>query len=93
MTTFATRIRELSNLEGFDVQVFDSTGNPANLKTNGLPAYPHIRMAKGSTTVSDWKNRFNNTYPSYTVEVLTADGTPAHGNMLLASVRETYEED
>lgn len=93
MTTFATRIRDLSNLEGFDVQVFDSAGNSADLKINGLPAYPHERKAKGSTTVANWKNRFNNTYSGYTVEVLDADGAIAHGNTKLESVRATYEEE
>jgi hypothetical protein len=93
MTAFATRIRNLSNLEGFDVQVFDLAGNAADLTVNGQPAYPHERKAKGSTTVANWKNRFDTTYPNYTVEVLAADGTIAHGNTKLESVRATYEEE
>jgi hypothetical protein len=92
MTTLATRIRALSDLEGFDVQVFENSGKAADPKTNGLPAYPHERRAKGSTTVADWKNRFNKAYPGYFCEVLEADGSVAHGNAKLESVRGTYEE-
>ena len=92
MTTLATRIRSLSDLEGFDVQVFDGSGNSADPKTNGLPVYPHERKAKSSTTVAEWKIRFNKTYPSYSCEVLNGDGTVAHGNAKLENVRATYEE-
>lgn len=92
MTTLATRIRALSDLEGFDVQVFDNSGNPADPKINGLPAYPHERKAKGSITVTDWKARFHKTYLGYTCEVLNEDGTIAHGNTKLEKVRESYEE-
>lgn len=92
MTTLATRIRGLSDLEGFDVQVFDNSGSPADPKTNGLPAYPHERKAKSSTTVADWKARFHKVYPGYTCDVLNADGSIAHGNAKLENVRETYEE-
>ncbi len=92
MTTLATRIRALSDLEGFDVQVFDQSGNPVDPKLNGLPAYPHERKAKGTTTVAEWKGRFTKTYPAYVVEVLDANGNIVHGNAKLESVRETYEE-
>ncbi len=93
MTTLATRIRELSDLEGFDVQVLDQAGTtPADPKTNGLPAYPHERKAKSSITVADWKARFHKAYPNYTCNVLNSDGSIAHGNTKLESVRETYEE-
>ncbi|MCK6437594.1 hypothetical protein [Rivihabitans pingtungensis] len=92
MTTLATRIRALSDLEGFDIQVFDHKGDAADLKTNGLPPYPHERKAKGSTTVAEWKGRFNKTYPNYSCEILEADGSVAHGNTKLESVRATYEE-
>ena len=93
MTTLATRIRELSDLEGFDIQVLDNAGNPADPKINGLPAYPHERKAKGTTTVNEWKARFHNTYSGYTCDVLNSDGSVAHGNTKLESVRATYEEN
>lgn len=92
MTTLATRIRALSDLEGFDIQVFDNEGSPADPKTNGLPAYPYEKKARSSITVSDWKARFRKAYPGYTCEVLNADGSIAHGNTKLESVRQTYEE-
>lgn len=87
-------MRALSDLEGFDIQVFiHNSETPADPKKNGLAAYPFEKKAKGSTTVADWKaNRFQKTYPGYWCEVLDADGNIAHGNTKLESVRETYEE-
>ena len=92
MTTLATRMRALSELEGFDVEVIDAAGNSADLKGNGFVAYPHERKAKGATTVTDWKTRFHNAYPGYSCNVLNEDGSIAHGNTKLESVRATYEE-
>ena len=92
MTTLATRMREVSDLEGFDIEVFNLDGTHADLKQNGFSAYPHERKAKGSTTVSEWKNRFHSAYPNLTCNVLDASGNICNGNTKLESVRETYSE-
>jgi len=92
MTTLATRIREVCDLEGFDIEVFNPDGTLADLKQNGFPAYPHERKSKGQTTVSEWKNRFHAAYPALTCNVLDADGKICNGNTKLESVRETYSE-
>ncbi len=92
MTTLATRMRELSDLEGFDVVVKNLDGSQADLKQNGLPGYPHERKAKGTTTVAEWKARFEKIYPGYTCDLLNGDGTEAHGNTQVNSVRTSYEE-
>ncbi|MBM3114288.1 hypothetical protein [Jeongeupia naejangsanensis] len=92
MTTLATRVRVLSDLEGFDIEVLNKDGSIADLKTNGLPAYPYEKKAKSSINVADWKSRFHKTYPSYTCEVFDANGNIAHGNTKLEKVRESYEE-
>ncbi len=94
MTTLATRIRALSDLEDFDIEVLDLNGNSVDPKTNGFAKYDFDRRARGSMTVSDWKNkRFINAYGGFTCRVLNADGTEAHGNAKLESVRSTYEEE
>lgn len=94
MTTFATRTREIGDLEGFDIQVLDEKREPVDLKSNGFAKYGYDRKARSSTTVSDFiKNRLQYTYPGYEFEVLKGDGLVAHGNAKLDSVRKTYEED
>ena len=93
MTTLATRMRELADLEDFDVQVLRSDGTVVDASTNGFPRYDYDRRAKGTMTVADWKTaRFNTAYPGYSCKVLNGDGTEARGNTMLATVRETYEE-
>jgi len=93
LTTLATRMRALADLEDFDVEVLDGHGNTVDPKTNGFAQYNFDRKAKSSMTVSDWKSRrFNPTYPGYSCRVLNGDGSEAHGNAKLVSVRESYEE-
>lgn len=93
MTTLATRARELGELEDFDVEFLDSNGNPVNVKSNGFARYSFDRKAKGSMTVSDWRERrFQPSYPGYGCTVLNGDGSEAHGNTKLESVRASYEE-
>jgi len=94
MTTLATRLRYLGDLEGFDIEVLDQNGNVVDPKTNGFEKYDFDRRSKGSTTVSEWKEkRFKATYPGHNCRVLKADGTEAHGNVKLDSIRITYEEE
>lgn len=94
MTTLATRVRKLSDLEGFDIIVTTSSGDPVDPKANGFRDYAYDRKAKSSITVSAWiELRFSKVYPSYSCLVLNADGSIAHGNTKLENVRETYEDD
>jgi hypothetical protein len=86
-------MRELAELEDFDVEVIDANGNAVDPKTNGFPRFDYDRRAKSSTTVTEWKQkRFQATYPGYNCRVLNGDGSEAHGNTKLESVRESYEE-
>jgi hypothetical protein len=48
-------MRELADLEGFDFEVVDADGAVVEPRPNGLPKYDYEKMAKGSMTVSDWK--------------------------------------
>lgn len=93
MTTLATRMRALADLEGFDVQVTDANGKVVDPKTNGFPHYSFDRKAKGTMTVNEWKDRrFKPIYPGYDCQVLRANGTLANGNTSLETVRKSYEE-
>jgi hypothetical protein len=92
MTTLATRMRELGDLEGFDVAVVTKEGTPVPTNTNGFAKFDYDRMSKSETSVSEWKTkRFYKSYPGYDCVVINADGSEAHGNSKLTSVRATYE--
>lgn len=87
MTKLATRKKEIEELEGFTIQIFDGFGKLADLNQQGLPAYGYQKRAPGTATVIDWKNRFHQSYPGYTCDVLHKDGTVAHGNTQLNKIR------
>lgn len=88
MTKLATRKGEIETLEGFSIQIFDGQGKPADLNTQGLPAYGFAKKAAGTMTVIGWRTgRFQLSYPGYTCDVLHKDGSVAHGNTLLNKVR------
>ena len=93
MTTVATRVRQISNKEGFDIQVLSRNRRPVRVTLNGrLGPWPHTRKSKGAMTVAEFKEKFGRTYPGYHCSVLTADGHMARGNTLLDSVRRSYTE-
>ena len=94
MTNLATRMGELRGQEGFDVEMIDNMGNVVDPEESGFPEYKFGRRAKGSMTVSEWKEkRFHPTYRGYSCRVLNSDGTEANGNKKLQTVRETYKEE
>jgi hypothetical protein len=93
MTMLATRVRELENLEGFEVEIFDSSG-AVDMRQNGLTKYAFEKKAKGDMTVSEWKTkRFQKIWPVLQVRVLYGGGIEAGGNAKLTTVRASYEED
>ena len=94
MTTVATRTRQIGELEGFDI-VVTQNGQPVDLKANGvLGAYDFARAARDAWTVNRWRqDRFQAAYPGFSCDVLMDDGTPATGQMLLRTVRESYQGD
>lgn len=88
MTKLSTRLNEMAALEGFKVDVFDRHGKKVDLDTQGIPAYDYAKKAAGKTTVVEWKAaRFASWLPGYTCDVLSADGSVAHGNKTLENVR------
>ena len=87
MTKLATRKSEIEAMEGFAIEIYDGFGKAVDLNTQGLPAYGYKKKAAGSTTVIAWKNRFQQSYPGYTCDVLHKNGSVAHGNTQLNKVR------
>ncbi|MFL4470022.1 hypothetical protein ACERZ8_09135 [Tateyamaria armeniaca] len=94
MTTVATRVRRISDLEGFDI-VVTRDGHAVDVSENGLmPDYPYRKACRATHSVSDWKqSRFERNYPGLSCNVLKEDGTVANGNTRLSNVRQSYEED
>jgi hypothetical protein len=91
--TLATRMRELSNLEGFDVEVTNSDGELVSLRTLGFMRYDFDLPAYGRTTVTEWKDsRFRRYYPQLHCRVLYANGQEASGFTMLQLVRDSYCE-
>jgi hypothetical protein len=89
MTKLATRKKQIEDLEGFEIEIFNGFGERADLDAQGLPDYGYQRKAAGTMTVISWKTRFQQSYPGYTCDVLHHDGTVAHGNTKLRSIRGT----
>lgn len=84
MTKLSTRQKEIEQLEGFKIQIFDGKGQLVDPDTQGLPQYLYQRKAAGTMTVVEWKaSRFSTSYPGYTCDVLEANGEVAHGNFKL----------
>jgi hypothetical protein len=94
MTTVATRVRAISDLEGFDI-IVRQNGQEVDKKANGtLGSYPYEKRAKHNQTVAEWKqNRFEATYQGFTCDVLKGDGAIATGQTRIETVRQSYEED
>ena len=84
----------ISQIEGFLVKIQHLTGADVRSDRSGMPAWPYERAAKDAWTVAEWKReRFQQTYPGFNVEILDGDGNPVHGGMRLENVRDTYVED
>lgn len=87
MTKLATRKKQVEDLEGIRIEIFDSSGNPVDLDIQGLPEYKYKRKAAGKTTVVEYRARFEQAYPGLTCDVLEEDGSAAHGNKQLNKLR------
>ena len=92
MTTVQTRVREISNKEGFDITATGKTGRNLILTKNGVlkKPWPRRNKTRGTHTVQDFRDKFSGVHPGYSCHVLKGDGSKAHGNMLLKQVRATY---
>lgn len=95
MTTVATRIRQIADLDGFDIEV-PRDGKLVDIRENGelMAAYDLKKKLKHITTVSDCvKERCKRTYPGFSCRLLNGDDGIAESKTLLRNVGESYEED
>lgn len=94
MRTLATRILELSYLEGLEYKAMHSLASPADPRTTGLKVYSFFRKAKASMTVSSWMELGpGKMYPGHLCSVFNVDGVFVRRNNQLENVRETSEVD
>ncbi len=86
--------KRIWDVEGFDVRIMKD-GRDARSDGPIDGAYKFERQAKNDMTVIGWKTgRFKQlSFPNLDVEVLDADGNPAHGATKLGTVRDSYNED
>ncbi len=92
MTMLLTRMREIAEREGFEIEV-SRNGKPlVNLHRDGvLGPYSYRRKLGANKTVDQWKrDRFEATYPGYSCKVLKGDGSYAAGQTTLKTVRASY---
>lgn len=95
MTTVRTHARMIAEVEGFEITVTRADGTPVDVTGNGLlnKAWTYERKMKHGASVSDFRERFANTYPGFTCKVLNEDGSVAEGQTHLSTMRQTYEEE
>ena len=79
--------------------IYEREGVRVNFTQNGrnvrdevdLPQnYNAVYQTKNSANVSDLKKKLKKQYAGYDFDVFDGDGKKARGNMLLATLRDTY---
>lgn len=86
--------KRIWDVEGFAVRILHLDGRDVRGDRMGLPQYPFQMPAKNDVSVEKWKEtRFRQAYPGFRVDVVDCDGTSAHGNTRLGTLRDTYYED
>lgn len=84
---------KVKNVEGFDVVIRHEDGRDVRGDLTGFPQYPYERAAKDDMTISGWiNNRFAKTYRGYKVDVIDGNDEVRQGNVMLGTVRDSYEE-
>ena len=95
MATIKRVENQIAHVEAFDVIFVTEDGRDVRGDRAGIPGYSNRfeNKAPGRMTVEGWKERrFRPLYPGFDAEVIMADGTHARGNVLLDTVRASYEE-
>jgi hypothetical protein len=91
MATVKSVERQIQRLEGLAVRFLHPDGHDVRGDRSNMPGYDYKRKAPNSFRVSQWiERRFRPKYPGFGVEVLKADGSKAHGNTRLGTVRGTF---
>ena len=78
--------------EGFDVRI-TKDGKDARGDKNISTSWPYEKQSKNSMTVKEFRDKFEEVFPGYSVDVLDDNGEAVIGNTLLGNVRDTYNDD
>ena len=86
--------KKIRAVEGFDVTMRDSKGKNLNSLMYLPKQYsPYKNMAKNSWTVEQWrKNRFEQCFPGFKVDVKDKDGKVKMKTAKLANIRDTFSD-
>jgi len=92
MPTVRSIEKRIFELEGFRVQIRTLEGADIRGDRDLAGGYrSYQRQSPNTATVEEWKaSRFRPSFVGLDVKVLLADGTTAHGRMLLLNVRSAY---
>ena len=84
--------RTIYNIEGIDVH-FVKDGKDVRSDASLPVNYKASRATKNASNVSDLKSKLTKQFSGYNFEVLDGNGNRARGNMLLGTLRDTYDDD
>lgn len=85
--------KRIRTVEGFNVTIRHLDGKDANSKMNIPKQYSYKNMAKNYWTVGQWrKNRFEQCFPGFKVDVKDKDRKVKQKNAKLANIRDTYSD-
>jgi hypothetical protein len=83
--------KQIERTEGFRVAFLHHDGRDVRGDMHDVASYEFARRLSDERTVADWiAIRFRERYRGFDVAVLLADGSRAHGNTLLGTVRADY---
>jgi hypothetical protein len=82
---------QIWRVEHFRVAFLHPDGRNVRSDMEDLLSYPFAKALADDRTVSDWiALRFHQQYRGFDVGVLYRDGSRAHGNTLLSTIRASY---
>jgi hypothetical protein len=91
MPTVTQLEAKIFRIEGFRVRLLHPDGRDVRGDAQIVDHYRFERALRNTANVRDWiDGRFRAQYPEYQIAILRADGTSAHGNHRLATIRRTY---
>jgi hypothetical protein len=91
MATVTQLEAKIFRIEGFKVRLRHPDGRDVRGDARIADRYQFERALRNNANVRSWiDGRFRVLYHEYEIDVLRADGTKAHGNHRLATVRDTY---
>jgi hypothetical protein len=83
--------KQIERIEGFRVAFLHHDRRDVRGDMHDVASYEFARKLSDDRTVAEWiAIRFRERYRGFEVSVLLADGSRAHGNTLLSTVRASY---